>query len=76
MNCRAFNVLYAVCGWMGRSREKAIAFVGICAIAVVVVLKNVSVLHSRGSLVQGRREQPVEKVRCVFETSSILLRRM
>ncbi|CAM9661053.1 unnamed protein product [Scytosiphon promiscuus] len=58
---------------MGRSREKAIAFVGICVVAVVVVLKNVSILYSRGSLVQGRREQPVEKARAVAKVTKVAI---
>lgn len=50
-------------GQMGR--EKALAFITICSIAVVFVLKTVSVLHSEESPLQNSRHhrEPVETSR-------------
>lgn len=40
-------------------REKALAFIAISFIAIVFLLKTVSVLHFRGSLVQ-KQQRPVD----------------
>lgn len=47
-------------GDMGRDR--AVVFIAIAVIAVVFVFKTFSLLHSKGSLVQGGRESPVDTV--------------
>lgn len=48
------------------SREKALAFITICSIAVVFVLKTLSALHSEGSLLTNSRQhhrEPADTVR-------------
>lgn len=55
------QILSVTDGDMGRDR--AVAFIAIAVIAVVFVFTTFSVLHSKGLLVQGVRENPVDAVR-------------
>lgn len=52
-------------------RDRAVVFIAIAVIAVVFVFKTFSLLHSKGSLVQGVRESPVDTVR-IAEVMSLL----
>lgn len=56
-------------------REKALAFLGICAIAVVLNLKNLSILVSREPVAQSPGEPAlleVTDVRCSHWSSRII----
>lgn len=55
-------------------REKALAFIGICTLAVVFNLKNLSVLVSRGSVAQPPREPALALEVCVCVLSLVPVR--
>lgn len=66
------SVLFHADGHM--VREKAVAFIAISFMAIVFVLKTFSVLHSKGLLLQGPREQrPVDTVRVAEVGARVLV---